>query len=197
MAQPAPRPITLEEYLVLSAESEEKLEFVNGEIVAMAGAREAHSTVQMNVALALATRLHGKKPCRVHGSDLRVTIDETGLYAYPDITVVCGQPEWAPTRPESLMNPGLLVEVLSESTANYDLGAKTAHYRRRESVEGIVHVDSRARRVDVWTRMGAEEWRVVSYTEGVVSIPGVEGGIPMDEIYEAWHPDAPSEPEAS
>ncbi len=144
MAPPATR-LTLDEYLALDAASPEKVEFVNGEVVAMTGVTEAHSIVRGNVVAALGSRLHGKKPCRVHGPDLRVTISETGLYAYPDVVVVCGQPEWAPTRPESLRNPKLLLEVLSHSTADYDVGAKTAHYRLRASVDGIVHVDSRAR----------------------------------------------------
>lgn len=138
MARPDPSRVSDGEYLALDAASDEKSEFVNGEIVAMAGATEAHSLLQANALIAFARRLHGGGPSRVHGPDLRVRIDETGMYAYPDVVVVCGKPEWAPTRPESLLNPSVIVEVLSESTAGYDRGPKLHHYRRRPSVQAIL-----------------------------------------------------------
>ncbi|MBI5493598.1 MAG: Uma2 family endonuclease [Deltaproteobacteria bacterium] len=115
--------MTEEQYLAFDIANEGKHEFVNGEAVAMAGASEAHSILQANILVALTNRLRGGR-CRVHGSDLRVRLAETGMYAYPDVTVVCGKAEFAPTRPESLLNPRVIVEVLSETTANYDLGAK-------------------------------------------------------------------------
>lgn len=186
MDRPGPTRVTEAEYLARDAAAFEKSEFVNGEIIAMAGVTEAHSILRGNVLFAFAKRLHGHGPCRAHGSDLRFRIDETGMYAYPDVVVVCGPPEWAPTRPERLLNPSVLVEVLSESNADYDRGAKLNHYRLRPSVKAILLIDSRTRRVDARTRLSPTEWHVEAVTEGEVNVAGVDLRIPMDELYDGW-----------
>ena len=147
MTQHAPiARMTEAEYLAWEELQPEKHEFVNGELVAMSGVSEAHDRVTVNLTIGLGARLRGGQ-CRVHTSDMRVQIDETGLYAHPDLTIVCGRPEYAPTRPVSLRNPRVIIEVLSESTASYDLGAKAAHYRHRTSVETILFVDSQRRSI--------------------------------------------------
>jgi Uma2 family endonuclease len=180
--------VTEDEYLAADLADEVRLEFVNGEIVAMSGVTDAHSTIRGNVEYALQSQLRGRTPCRVHGPDLRVRIDETGMYAYPDVVVYCGKPDYAPTKPESLLNPRVIVEVLSESTESYDLGAKAAHYRQRPSVQGIVMIDSLRKRVVVWRRLGPTQWQLDDLTDGEFAVPGVEATLSFAAIYEAWTP---------
>lgn len=175
--------MTEAEYLDHDASHDGKHEFVNGELFAMSGATEAHSLIASNLHVSLGLRLRGGV-CRVHGPDLRVRIDETGLYGYPDLTVVCGQPLFAPTHPESLLNPAVLIEVLSASTEQYDRGAKLEHYRRRASVRCVLLVDSRERRVSSYARNADGTWTLIDHTDGEVSITALAVSLPLDEIYE-------------
>jgi Uma2 family endonuclease len=119
--------MTPEEYLAWDASHEGKHEYVNGEMWAMAWAQTAHNIVTANLIGVLYGRLRAS-PCYPLASDMRVLIDETGLYCYPDVTVVCGPPETLPTQPPTLTNPSVVVEVLSESTAAFDKDVKFAHY---------------------------------------------------------------------
>lgn len=128
--------ITELEYLAFDEAHEGKHEFVNGEILAMAGATLAHMRATQNTWRALDRAFEGR-PCEAFIAEFRVSIDETGMYAYPDVVVVCGEQQVSETVPESLLNPTILVEVLSPSTARYDRGEKAAHYRRGASVTDI------------------------------------------------------------
>lgn len=177
---PAPK-LTEAEYLALEAAATEKSEFVDGELLAMSGVSIAHDTIVGNLHLALGNALRGT-PCRVHSSDVRVRIAETGLYAYPDLSIVCGAPELDGANPPSLLNPRVLVEVLSASTERWDRGAKLAHYRHRASVELIVLVDSRAREVERIARNPDGTWLLSDHVSGNVVIHGVP--VAIDEIYE-------------
>lgn len=178
------RPIVTEaEYLAWDLAHEGKHEFVNFEIVAMAGASEGHGIVVANAALALGVRLRGG-PCRLFIADLRVRIDETGLYAYPDVVVVCGERRFAPTTPESLLNPSVIIEVLSPTTATYDRGAKVAHYRRRPTVSDIVLLDPDARTVEHYARLGDEEWRLATLRDGELGLVALGLAIPVAELFE-------------
>ncbi len=175
--------ITVDDYLAMDAGSDEKLEFVNGEIVAMSGASIELGRIQTNTLVALATRV--PPPCEVFGSDLRILLEETGLYAYPDASVVCGAPDVTETNPPSVRNPRLVVEVLSESTATYDLAVKGAHYRHRASLDAILFVDSRARNVQLQTRNPDGTWTLTELVAGTVRIPALDLDLPLDELYRA------------
>lgn len=175
--------MTEAEYLAFDLAQEGKHEFVNGDVVAMSGASPDHDTVFGNLYLALGNRLRGG-PCRVRGPDLRVRLDETGMYAYPDLVVVCGKPEFTDTRPETLLNPRVVVEVLSESTEDYDRGAKAAHYRHRASVDAVVLVDSRRRFVELQTRNADGTWTLAERTAGEVPLVALGVSLPLDELYE-------------
>lgn len=175
--------MTEDQYLEYDRTHDGKREFVNGELIDMPGVSEAHARIALNITVAVANRLRGR-PCQPYGSDLRVRIDETGLYAYPDVTVVCGKAEFAPTRPESLLNPTMVVEVLSPSTAIYDRGAKLEHYRRRPSVRIVLLVDSVERRVTRYLRNPDDTWTLADHVEGAVPLGPLELELPMEEIYE-------------
>src|SRR5438045_2604198 len=123
------RRYTEEEYLALENSSETKHELINGELYAMAGASFEHNLISSNIARALGNALQAAgRRCAVLGSDQRLHITETGLYTYPDVSVVCGKPELHGPAPRALLNPLVLVEVLSESTESDDRGPKFAHY---------------------------------------------------------------------
>ena len=173
-----------EEYLAYDHAHEGKHEFVHGDVIAMAGVSAAHDSICANLMVAFGTRLRGTG-CRVHTADLRVRIGETGMYAYPDATIHCGRAEFAPTQPETLLNPRFVFEVLSESTADYDLGAKAAHYRQRESVEAIILIDSRRRAVQTQTRNLDGTWLLSDFSEGSLRLSGIDTVVPLDELYEA------------
>jgi Uma2 family endonuclease len=175
--------MTEAEYLEFEASSPDKHELVNGEVIAMAGVSLEHSRIQRNLLSGLTVRLRAG-PCEPHGPDLRVHIEETGLYAYPDIVVYCGEPELTATNPPALLNPRVVVEVLSASTADYDRGAKAAHYRLRPSVQAILLVDSQRRHVQIQTANPDGTWTLAELTTGDVKIPALDLSIPFDEIYE-------------
>lgn len=173
--------MTEAEYLAWEEVQTEKHELVNGEILAMSGVSDAHDRIQVNLLAGLHRALRGG-PCRVRGPELRVNVTASGLYAYPDLTVVCGQHEFAPTRPVSLLNPKLLVEVLSESTADYDLGPKAAHYRMLPSADTLAFIDSRRRYIQLQRRNPNGTWTLSEHLSGEVTLLGQT--LSFDEVYD-------------
>ncbi len=153
--------VDVADYLAQEATAETKHEFVNGEIVAMAGADWEHEVVKSTLARRVGNALEANgRPCVALVSDTRVRIDETGLHAYPDITVVCGRPDFDRTHaPPTLLNPQVIFEVLSPSTEAYDRGAKAGHYRQRASLMEYVLVSSTERSVEVLRRDEGGWWK--------------------------------------
>src|ERR1044072_9754283 len=123
---------TPEEYLEMERKADCKNEYFNGEIFAMGGASPRHVLIVTNVVSELRTQLKNR-PCTVYSTDLRVRVSATGLYTYPDVIVVCGEPRFADDHRDTLLNPTLIVEVLSNSTKDYDRGDKFEQYRALES----------------------------------------------------------------
>lgn len=173
--------MTEAEYLEYDRTHDGKYEYVNGEVVAMSGVSDAHDRIQVNATVAVANRLRGG-PCRVRGTDLRVRLDETGLYCYPDLTIVCGEPAFAATNPVTLLNPRVVVEILSETTEEYDRGAKVAHYRHRASVDLILLIDSRRRLVERQQRNSDGTWTLSEHTSGAIAV--LDYQIQLDELYD-------------
>jgi Uma2 family endonuclease len=143
--------LTEAEYLEIERTAEWKSEFFNGEMFAMAGATPEHVLIAGNVAAELRLQLRGR-PCRVYPVDLRVKVSDTGLYTYPDVVVVCGEPRFDELRGDTLLNPTLIVEVLSSSTEAYDRGDKFAHYRRLDSLQEYVLVAQDRCRIERFLR---------------------------------------------
>ena len=131
-ALPKPK-LTVAEYLARERRAEFKSEFFNGEVFAMAGASRAHNFVKENLIGELFARLKGG-PCRTLSSDQRVSVAATGLYAYPDIIILCGPAVSDPADDDTLTNPTVLIEVLSPSTERYDRGAKFRNYQKIPSL---------------------------------------------------------------
>jgi Uma2 family endonuclease len=150
------RHYTYDEYVALDEASNVKLEFYAGDIYAMAGGTPEHAALCLQVGSSLNVQLEGK-PCRVYGSDLRIRVLATGLATYPDATVVCGPLERDPEGKNTVLNPTLLVEVLSPSTADYDRGEKREHYQQIPSLRELVFVAHDQRRIEVHRR-GSDGW---------------------------------------
>lgn len=176
--------MSLAEYLEMEADSKFKHEYVNGEAYAMAGADPRHVAICTSLVTALGRRL-ADRPCQVLAQDQRVCISETGLYTYPDIIVVCGELKLDRDRPRTLLNPQIIMEVMSESTEAYDRGAKFGHYRRLPSLQEYILVSTTERSIDHFRRSGPVsrhgDWTFIPGSS--LSSPFLAVEIPADEIY--------------
>lgn len=175
---------TPEEYLALERNAEFKSEYLDGRIVAMSGVTFAHGSIVLNMGAALHSRLRGG-PCRAVASDLRVQIEGGRRYTYPDLVAVCGEPRFIDGMLDTLMNPALVVEVLSPTTEAYDRGEKFLHYRTIESLQEYVLVAQDRVLVERFVRSG-EFWTLSTFTDldQSLELASVGCAIPVREIYE-------------
>lgn len=184
--QPAERHhYTEDEYVELERSAETKSELVNGEIFAMVGAKPRHNALAANVIAALAGRLRARgSPCLVFTSDQRVRSEATGIHTYPDVSVACG-PRFHEKYRDTLINPTVIVEVLSTSTEGYDRGAKFAHYRTIQGFVEYVLVSQRGRRIEHFRRLESGQWLLTLLEEddAVLELPSLDCAIPLAEIY--------------
>jgi Uma2 family endonuclease len=164
LAQPIATPA---EYLALERSAREKSEYVNGHIYAMAGASRPHNLIVANIIGELRTRLRGR-PCEAYVSDMRVKVQRTGMYTYPDVVALCGEPRLEDAELDTLLNPSVIVEVLSPSTESYDRGEKFAHYRRLDTLQEYVLVAQVRHRIEHFRREG-DHWVLTE-----ISDPGEE-----------------------
>jgi Uma2 family endonuclease len=172
------------EYLAIEEMNPVRHEFCDGEVWAMAGGSPDHAAIAINVASVLREQLRGR-PCRVFGSDLRIRVRASGLATYPDASVVCSRLEVDPDDPSghTVVNPTLLVEVLSPSTEAYDRGEKLAHYKRIPSLREVVLVAQDERRLELWRREG-ERWTVeLARGDEVAHLSSIDCALPLAEIY--------------
>ena len=182
MSAPVLHNYTYADYLDLEDVSNVKHEFLRGEIYAMAGGTPEHAALGMAVGAALLGQLRGG-PCRVFSSDLRVRVLASDLATYPDVTVVCGEMELDPESDVTIVNPRVVVEVLSESTCDYDRGEKLDHYRRIPSLAAVVLVSHREPQIDVWTRDG-DTWSLrTAPAGGAAHIAPLGCVLVVDDVY--------------
>lgn len=174
---------TPEQYLALERKAETKSEYINGRIYAMAGASREHNLIALNTAGELRTQLR-ERPCETYMSDMRVKVNATGLYTCPDVAVVCAEPRFAGDHRDTLLNPTVLVEVLSPSTEAYDRGDKFAHYRRLDSLQEYVLIAQDRVRVEHYARQG-DQWLLTEFSgaDDVLALVKVQCGVPLREIY--------------
>jgi len=173
--------MTREEYLALEPQEGVKLEWVNGEAYAMSGGRPVHSAIAVNAVLSLGRRLTGT-PCRPTNSDQRLYVEMTQAYFFPDVMVVCPPWQTVDGDVQSITNPRIIVEVLSPSTRDWDLGGKLEHYRRIPSLTDYVIVDPDARRVTHYSR-AETGWRLHDIEEGAVPLADLGIELPLDELF--------------
>ena len=174
---------TQEEYLAREQRTPTRNEFLDGEIYAMAGATLRHNVIMMNAGAALHALLRGK-PCRAFNSDQRICAGQTGLYTYADAGVVCGRPLFHDQDHGALLNPTLLVEILSPSTAAYDRGEKLDHYRAIPSLREVLLIAQDTRKVEHHHRLDTGQWLLTVYESGAVALATLDGAIPLDDLYD-------------
>ena len=177
--------VSPDDYLRLEGEAFEKHEYYFGEIRAMAGASYAHNRICANVTIAIGSELRGKN-CSVVGSDQRLQILSGSAYVYPDVTVVCGPPSFnASRKPETLLNPTLLVEVLSASTADKDRSEKFMLYRQVPSLQQYLMLDSRSRHAELYTRQPDGNWLFMETQDpaAVLDLSSIACQVPLAEVY--------------
>ncbi len=171
------------EYIAAEKASLVRHEFLKGRVFAMAGGTPEHGALAAAVMGELRSALRGK-PSRVYSSDLRIRILETELATYPDASVVCGKLETAPDDANAVVNPTLLVEVLSDSTEAYDRGAKAAHYRRIPSLREYVLIAQDEKRIEVYRRNQRGGWELFEAQSGVLELESLGIGLDVDAVYE-------------
>jgi Uma2 family endonuclease len=177
---------TYQEYVWLEAESRTRHEFLEGEIVAMAGGTPEHSAMGAEIIGQLREQLRGG-PCRVFTSDLGVRVLSTGLATYPDASVVCGPTLRDPDKKTNVTNPRVLVEVTSDGTEDYDRGEKLEHYKQIPTLEAVVIVSHREPRIEVWSRTpGSTSWsRTEAGPTRTAAIPPLACALDVDAIWRA------------
>jgi Uma2 family endonuclease len=179
------RPPSPAEYLVRERAAAYKSEYYGGEVVAMGGASRAHGRIVTALLVSVVGRLQGR-PCDVFSSDIRVRIREAAAYVYPDLIVVCEEAQWADGRFDVLLNPTVVVEVLSPSTERLDRGRKADAYRRLPSLREYVLLAQDAPRAEVYRREPDGAWacEVVQGLDGTLRLASIGCTLPMAEVYE-------------
>jgi len=177
--------LTEEEYLEIERKAEFKSEYFAGEMFAMAGAKEGHNLLGTNFVREISQQLRSR-PCRVYSNDMRVRIAPSGLYAYPDVVAVCGEPQFLDDNRDNLLNPALIVEILSPSTEAYDRGDKFEFYRSIESRREYVLVSTSHVHVDLLTRQPDGNWllRSLSNLSDTLEFESVGARITLSDLYE-------------
>lgn len=183
----ATKRLTVSEYLAMERASLEKHDFVDGEVVAMTGASREHNLIATNLVRLVGNHLRDR-PCEIYAADMRVHIPRAKLrdremFTYPDIVVACGGPKFLDNTSDTLLNPTLIIEVLSPSTENYDRGLKWKAYRTIPSLVEYVMVSQDSRFVERYLRQPDKQWLLMSMEEGSLRLSSVDCVLPLDEIY--------------
>ncbi|WP_247233823.1 Uma2 family endonuclease [Telluribacter sp. SYSU D00476] len=174
-----------EEYLELEREADYKSEYYRGEIFAMAGAGHNHNRIVENLTGECYIYFKGKS-CRTYSSDQRIHIPANGLYTYPDLIVVCGKNEYLDDKKDTILNPTVLIEVLSESTEAYDRGEKFHFYRSIPALKEYVLINSRAVAAEVFRKNDEGIWMLASEAYAIdknIELASVGLTLAMQDIY--------------
>lgn len=185
MSRQAKTYVTPDEYLTVERRSEHKSEYFDGEIFAMTGASRRHNLISLNVGAELRSQLRGHD-CETYVSDMRVQIASASIYTYPDVVVVCGRPEFEDAEVDTLLNPTLIAEVSSKSTASYDREAKFEYYRTIPSLVEYLLVSQNTHHVTQYVKQPDGRWLLADIrgAEGRVELSSVGCALTMTEIYE-------------
>jgi Uma2 family endonuclease len=178
-------PVSVEEYLSFDREREERFEYIDGWIISMAAAATwPHSVIASNVDRVLGNQLLDTE-CRTASRDVKVALPSVDKHVFPDVVVVCGDPELAPDQEDLLLNPRLIVEVLSPSTMNYDRGEKFARYRQIDALQEYLLVAQDRPHVEHYVRQDEASWHFTE-TDGLdaeIDLPTLDATLPLSEIY--------------
>lgn len=189
-----PKIFTSAEYLEFERQSEVKHELIDGEIFEMAGATKRHTLISANLLRSIGNQLF-ERDCNAYGSDMRVKISATEKYTYPDVVAVCGEEFFEDSTEDTLLNPMLIIEVLSKSTEGYDRGAKFEYYQTIESFQEYVLISPEPFRVEQFVRKSKNEWTYFEFrsAEDVVKLHSINCEIVLKDIYHKIQPKFPKE----
>jgi Uma2 family endonuclease len=188
------RLLTPQEYLAQERKAAFKSEYLRGEVFAMAGASRWHNTINVNLARHAGNRLENG-PCAIYMVDMRVKIEATGLYTYPDIAIVGDEPQFEDAEVDTLLNPRVLIEVLSDSTEDYDRGEKFGHYKKIPTLQEYILVSQDRPRIEHSVRQADDSWLRTEFAglEQTFAFASVPARIPLAEIYRGVEfPEEPS-----
>jgi Uma2 family endonuclease len=173
------------EYLELERAAEVKSEYLNGEIFLMSGASRRHNLVTGNVFRLLSSQLLGR-PCETYTGDMRVRVSEVGLYTYPDVVVTCGEPIFDDLQFDTLLNPSVIVEVLSPSTEAYDRGRKFEFYRKLASLREYLVVSQDAPHIDRFAVDDLGRWTLTdaSGLDAALDVSSIDCSLRLADVYD-------------
>jgi Uma2 family endonuclease len=173
------------DYLDFERKAEFRHEFYKGEIFQMSGASREHNILVTNLVTSANSQLRGKS-CETYSNDMRVHVPATGLFTYPDVVIACGAPKFLDDEFDTLLNPIVLIEVLSPTTANYDRGKKFWHYQSIESLREYLLIAQDETRVEHLIKQSDGRWQVAEYAsiEKEIELPSIEIVLKLSEIYE-------------
>lgn len=177
--------VTPQEYLAIERQAEYKSEYFNGQVFAMSGASKRHNLITGNVLAELHAQLK-KRPCTIYPSDMRLKVNATGLYTYPDVTVVCDEAQFDDDQQDTLLNPTVIVEVLSKSTEAYDRGEKFEHYRKLPSLAEYILIPQDKYHVEHYVRQPDNQW-LLSETDSLqdtIQLPSINCYLAMADVYD-------------
>jgi len=174
-----------EEYLALERQAEFKSEYMDGVVYAFAGGSERHNLIVANIVITLGGQLKGRA-CKVYPSDLKVRVPNSKRFFYPDVSVVCGKVEFADDERDVILNPTLIVEVSSESTAAFDRGQKFLSYQQIDSLQEYLLVSQDEILVEGYARQGSDRWLYTKVTgvEGNLTLPSIECELALKDVYD-------------
>ena len=172
------------DYLEEERKALAKSEYYKGEVFAMSGASSKHNRIVASIIISIGQYLKNGK-CYIYPSDLRVHNPANGLYTYPDVTIVCGKEEYLDEEFDTLLNPTVLIEVLSPTTEEYDRGTKFKLYRSIPSLKNYIMISSTEISAEIYTRMENNEWKLnmTKDKEGIIHISAIEYDLTLTDVY--------------
>lgn len=182
---PIPAKMSPEEFLAFERASDEKHEYRDGEIVAMSGARRNHNIIALNVGSEIHRSLKGKD-CEGYPSEMRVFVPASRLYTYPDLVVACGEPKFQDEGLDTLLNPILIIEILSESTESYDRGQKFKNYRNIDSLREYVLISQKSPSIEKYVKHGDGFW-MLSEAYGLdssITLESIDCPLSLSDVYD-------------
>jgi Uma2 family endonuclease len=177
--------ISVADYLAGERMSDIKHEYHAGEVFAFAGGSEEHNLIAANVLATLHTQLR-RRPCKIYPSDMRVKIQRTGLYTYPDVVVVCGHPHFEDAEHDTLLNPTVVIEILSPSTERYDRGKKFQNYRTIDSLAEYLLIAQDTLRIEQYIRQPDQQWLLseAASLDATIELPSIQCTLALADVYE-------------
>lgn len=176
-----------DKYLQMEVQADYKSEYFRGEIFMMAGGTPNHNRIKENVAVEIGIALKTRKSCQSYSSDQRIHIPENSLYSYPDIVIVCGPNKYSEKDKNTITNPTVLIEVISEGSGAYDRGDKFRLYRDIESLQEYVLINSLNVGVEIYRRTEDNHWLLADDAyklSGSITIQSIETTLSLSDLYD-------------